>query len=263
MTFPKSPLVLTSLVSLTFAFASTEVLAQEVGASGTVTAQTAAVAPAPPPPPAAAPAPSPAPAVAAGIVDDGSADHDKVVGHFGITYFGVSQIPVASGTGARDNIPAPAIGVRYWLNRSIGIDAGLGFGFTTGSSEAVNAATTTTVDQPSRFGLLLHGGVPFALAAGKHYTFEFIPELNVGFGTGTIKQVGNPAPPDVNLSGLKLDLGARVGAEVHFGFIGIPELALQASVGLFLRRESWKSSTTVNCEPWAIFANNISAIYYF
>lgn len=279
MSFTKSSVLLASLSSLAVVVVSTEALAQEVGAGGTVTTQTTVTTQQAPPP--AAPVTTTTttrPALQTGIVDDASADHDKVVGHLGVTYFGVSQIPVSTPTGARDNVPAPAIGIRYWLNRSIGIDGGIGFGLTSGSVETVNGGTTTTVDAPSRLGFLLHGGVPIALAAGKHYTFEVIPELNLGFGSGTVKQAGQP---DISLSGLKLDLGARVGAEVHFGFIGIPELALQASVGLFLRRESWKASstangatvsssaavttlsTTVNGEPWAIFANNISAIYYF
>lgn len=280
MSFKQSSAI---IVSLAVGLVSTEALAQEVGAGGTVTTQTTVTTQ---DRPAAAPAPvatTTTTRVENGIVDDNSADHDKVVGHLGVTYFGVSEIPVAAAntSGTPDRILAPAIGIRYWLNRSIGIDAGVGLGFTSGSREQVSGGTTVANDAPSRFGMLLHGGVPIALAAGKHYTFEVIPELNIGFASGTIKGTGQNPAPDISLSGLKLDLGARVGGEIHFGFIGVPELALQASVGLFLRRESWKASqtvngatqsdassvlgfaTTVNGEPWAIFANNISAIYYF
>ncbi len=284
MSFKQSSVI---FVSLAVGLVSTEALAQEVGAGGTVTTQTTVTTQERP---VAAPATTTTttttpttPRLETGIVDDTSADHDKVVGHLGVTYFGVSSIPVAAvnAAGTPDRVLAPAIGVRYWLNRSIGIDAGLGLGLASGSRETVSGGTTVTTDSPSRFGMLIHGGVPIALAAGKHYTFEVIPELNIGFASGTIKGTGNTPAPDISLSGLKLDLGARIGGEIHFGFIGIPELALQASVGLFVRRESWKASqtvngatqsdassvlgfaTTVNGEPWAIFANNISAIYYF
>jgi hypothetical protein len=39
-------------------------------------------------------------------------------------------------------------------------------------------------------------------------------------------------------SGFLFEAGGRVGAEVHFGFLGLPYLAMQASVGLALRYES-------------------------
>lgn len=213
-------------------------------------------------------------------VEDGTPDHEKVVGHLGVSYFNISKLPIAQGLGAGAPAPgtvnAPVVGVRYWLQRGLGIDAGLGFGLTGSSSERVQGGTTTTVDNPSAFGLAVHGGVPIALANGKHYSFEVIPELNVGFTSGTIK-ANQPNVADIDLSGFRFDLGARVGAEVYFGFIGIPELALQASVGLAFSRQAWKAKqgdvsassgttslgTTLNGEPWAIFTNSIAAIYYF
>ena len=205
-------------------------------------------------------------------------DHSKFVGHFAIGYLGTSQIPLGATAagGFGGSVTAPAIGGRYWLNEKMGIDAGLGFAFSTGSSEVKNGGTTVTNDGASPFGLLLHGGVPLALAQGKHYTFEVIPELNVGFASQTIKGQNNN--PDTTLSGFRLDLGARAGAEVHFGFIGVPELALQGPVGLQFATQSAKTavgdnnsvsvsatgvSTTVQAAPWAIFTNNISALYYF
>jgi hypothetical protein len=151
----------------------------------------------------------------------------------------------------------------------MGIDAGLGFALASGSSK--QGANST--DKPSQFGLALHGGVPFALVVGKHYVFELIPEATIGFTSSTIK-----GSVDTDLSGFRLDLGARAGAEIHFGFIGVPELALQASVGLYIHNESRTAkpkvgdessdssttiATSVQGDPWAIFANSISALYYF
>lgn len=182
---------------------------------------------------------------------------------------GVSQIPIANPTGGAAVINAPIIGARYWLKRDIGIDGGIGFALSSGSIDA----NGTSTDKPSQLGFAIHAGVPLNLAYGKHYSFQVVPELNLAFSSATLK-----GTPDVSLSGFRFDLGARAGAEIHFGFIGVPELALQASVGLYLRRESRSATpsggqssgegtttfaTSVQGDPWAIFANNISALYYF
>ena len=222
--------------------------------------------------------------------EDPTSDHEKVVGHFGVGYLGLTNIPISpNGTGglnpnAPAQVAAPVIGIRWWLGEKIGLDLGLGLGLTSSSTEAVNGNNTISQDQPSVFALALHGGVPLVLAHQKHYKFLLIPELNVGFATST----ETPATPpgvvnpngDISHTGFHLDLGARVGAEIHFGFIGIPQLSLQATVGVFARRDAWKwkqdvgnatnsasagktsFGTSVQGDPWAIFANNISAIYY-
>jgi len=227
--------------------------------------------------------------------DDGVTDHEKVVGHLGVGYLGLTQLPIGSAGGgggaaggfthAKATLDAPVIGVRYWLSEKMGIDAGLGFTLFSSSTDAVANNTTTTVDGPAAFGVALHGGIPLAFAYAKHYKFLLIPEVNFGITKRGEKQNGTPAPPDINRSGLRIDAGARVGAEIQFGFIGIPELALQASVGLNFRYQNWKSQqdggqgaaptersvsdtqtafgTTVQSDPWALFVNNISALYYF
>jgi hypothetical protein len=234
-----------------------------------------------PPAPAARPAPA---AAAAAAEDEGAHDQERFVGHLGVTYFGVSEVPLF-GQAARN---APVIGIRYWLGQSIGLDLGLGVSLTSASVDCTNitfqgcvppgGGGTTTVDNPSVFAGAVHGGVPIVLGRGKHYAFEITPEATVGFATATIKST-NPGTSDTSISGSRIQLGARVGGEVFFGFIGVPELALQASVGLALRRDATKASsdnpsasagtsqmaigTTVEGAPWAIFVNNISAIYYF
>ena len=224
----------------------------------------------------------------AAAVDNDAPDHERFIGHFAVGYFGISQIPIATaapappGGGitapAGSTVTTPVIGARYWLRRGLGIDAGIGLGYTGGGTTQVSGNTTTTVSSPSSFGFALHAGVPLALAEGRHYVFELVPETTFGFATGSVKgQPGNPPGPDTSLNGLRFDLGARVGAELHFGFIGVPELALQASVGLYVRYGQFSASqgnnsfstngtsfaTTVMGDPWAIFANSISALYYF
>ncbi len=226
--------------------------------------------------------------------DDGITDHEKVVGKFGVMYFGVTQQPIGTGAAAnvgRGTVQTPVIGMRYWLQERLGIDVGVGFNFFS-SSRAVeaNGQPEATTDGPAVLAFALHGGLPLAFAYGKHYKFLLVPELNLGYATQTeaAQNVppGAPTPPDIHRSGFRFDVGARVGTEIQFGFIGIPELALQASVGLNFRRQVWSASrdanaaagvpnpesssdgqnnlgTTVQSDPWALFVNNISAIYYF
>jgi hypothetical protein len=225
--------------------------------------------------------------------DDGISDHEKVVGKFGVMYFGVTQQPIGQGAPAavtQGTVQMPMIGVRYWLQERLGLDLGLGFNFLSSSrATQANGQPETTTDGPAVVAVGLHGGVPLAFAYGKHYKFLLVPELNVGYATQTeaAQNVapGTATPPDIHRTGFRFDVGARIGTEIQFGFIGIPELALQASVGLNYRRQVWHASqdaappgvpnpssssfgtndlrTTVQSDPWALFVNNISAIYYF
>lgn len=205
-------------------------------------------------------------------------DHDRFVGRFAVGYFGISQIPLATEDGGSDPVSAPAIGVRYWLSPKLGLDLGLGFVIAGGSSEVDNGVTDAeTTDDPTTKGLLIHAGLPIALSCGEHFCFEVIPELNFGFASATVEGDADLDEEDLDLSGNRLELGARVGAEIHFGFIGIPELSLVGSVGLHYRRDSisgergdasgsrttWALATTAHEDPWALFTNNISALYYF
>jgi hypothetical protein len=234
-----------------------------------------------PPGAAAAPAPAAPPAVVAapGVVvapavvkeappEYAGNDHDLFVHHVAFGYFGVSQLPVGlpvGGVGGTTGIVnAPVIGVRYWATRTVGVDLGVGFGYVS-SSVAGAAASSDT------WGFALHGGLPLSLAASKHFSFEVVPiEVTFGFTGGSA-----PAGAGVagTLSGLRVDVGARVGAELQFGFIGIPQLALEASLGLYLEHEAYGQgtqtdqtttfSTSVGSDPWAIFTDTVSALYYF
>jgi hypothetical protein len=119
----------------------------------------------------------------------------------------------------------------------------------------------------------VHGGLPIAIHHAQHYSFLIIPELTFGYATASQQQMGMQ---DLDLNGVLFQIGCRAGAEIHFGFIGIPELALQATLGVLLDAEFTKASqgqasvssstvnftTTVTNAPWAVFTNTISAIYY-
>lgn len=220
------------------------------------------------------PPPAPQPTLSSGAFPEAPApavsDHSRVVGSFGIGWFGISNVPIAATNGDRDAIAAPAVGVRYWLNDMVGIDGGIGFA--TSSSKAKVGGTNN--DELSRTAFLLHAGVPLALATGRHYIFEVVPEINFATASGNTGDA-----TDTDISGLRFEVGARAGTEIQFGFIGIPELALEASVGLFLRSDSYKASppngaddikrsdfliSTSNINnPWDFFRSNVAARYYF
>jgi hypothetical protein len=128
---------------------------------------------------------------------------------------------------------------------------------------------------------LFHVGVPLSLAHSKHFSFQVVPEANIGFaGTGD----QDPDPDDdleVKSSGLLMNVGAKVGAEIQFGFIDLPNLSLQGCVGLYLQSETVKTradldgdvtqasvtgttlGTTLDADPWDIFTSSVSALYYF
>jgi hypothetical protein len=223
------------------------------GAQGQAGVQVAPPPPAPPPPPPA-----------------GGTDHDMFVGRLGVGWYGTRGVPVGP-----DVIQTHVVGVRYWATPMIGIDGGLGFATTSGSTNNQPQPPGTTFDNPSRTTFVLHGGVPIALGVSNHFSFQITPELDVGFGSGT-----NPAPPpgpNTDFSGFILQVGARAGGELQFGFIGIPQLAIDASVGAFLVSSSNKSitepfstkvstltiSTTNVFQPWNIFQGNVAVRYYF
>jgi len=203
-------------------------------------------------------------------------DHDRWVGRMGLGWYGVSDIRLGA-TG--ETISAPAIGVRYWLDRDIGIDAAIGFAMRSGSTSQTGRDPEDQ-DKPSATAFLLHGGLPIALHTEEHYSFLIIPEFNLGFASGTEKDfvpAGQTPAPDTDHSGFRLDIGARAGAEIHFGFIGIPALALEGSVGLFFTSQSGtteqgpgkakNSDTFIGTSsfnsPWDFFRSSVAARYYF
>lgn len=292
-----------SAILLSALFASYSAVAQQatatagVGVQGQAAAATPA-APPPPPPMPAAPADAyagqanqqnqagmaPPTATNANPPPAGNSDHDDMVGHLAVGFLGLRTIPYGL-----DNVlnsataPVPVIGVRYWIDPLVGLDLGAGLWIGGRSSDNTNpAGTKVSVDGPKPFAMVLHAGVPLALASSKHFVFEIIPEANFGFAKVT-QDAALPGTNDgtTKQSGTHFDLGARAGAEIHFGFMGIPQLSLVGSVGLRFQYDSlahevnpggtgvtkttssvWDLSTTVNGNPWDIFAGNISALYY-
>ena len=245
--------------------------AQSASAAATTSTRTTTAPVVAPAPSSAPPAPTQTGMTLPGVTPDpGGADHASVVRHFGIGYMGrrAMTIDADPATGTITTVDAPVIGARYWLDSMIGIDAGLGLLLSSGSSTVGNVSTSTqgyTV-------FIVHGGVPLALAGSRHFSFQVVPELNLGFARSP--RGGNGA----DLTGFHFDIGARAGTEIQFGFIGVPELSLQAGVGLALAYDHVKISpamgdsssvghtalgTSVGNNPWDIFTGNIAALYYF
>lgn len=197
----------------------------------------------------------------------GEADLDQVNPGIGFGWFGLSDIPIGGGAGDR-SVSAPVLGIRWWMDaplgpfRTWGLD--LGFGLARSSTDA-------TPQDVTRTGILLHGGLPLVVSATRHVAIEFIPELNLGLANG--KDANG-----TDVGGGYLELGARAGAEVFFGFMGLPQLSLEASVGLGFRRERRSEQpagasetstatttfgTSVQNQPWDLFRSGIAARYYF
>jgi hypothetical protein len=208
--------------------------------------------------------PPPMPVAQVAEPPQGEFDFDPAQRRWGIGYAGVSIVPTGAST-----VTVPALGLRYWLGPSSGVDVALGFGWTGGSTEVYGTST----DKSAVWGFIIQGGYPVVLSAHKHVCFEVIPSLTFGYG-GTSTGTGTA---EVDYSGLRLDIGARAGLEVFFGFIGIPELALSATVGAqfeYVRLSqsaygvsandtTFSFATTVQNNPWDFFTGNVAARYYF
>ncbi len=218
--------------------------------------------------------PGAAPAAAAA---GGASDHDQVVGRIAVGYLGRRSMVVGAdpqGPPFTAELAAPVVGIRYLIDQMIGLDAGLGLLVTSGSFEQDNPAPPDIDgDLPNATVFILHAGVPLSLASADHFSFQIVPEVNVGIGSGS------EADGDIKHNGFQLDAGLRAGAEIQFGFMGIPQLSLQGSIGALLAIQSLKTdndltdvtntqnqtvvTTTVGDNPWNIFTSNVAALYYF
>ncbi len=201
-----------------------------------------------------------------------SSDHAAVIRHFGVGYLGRVQIPGASNVSV--------VGARYWLSERWGIQAGLGF----------NAGRNRRDSEENPdfirdfFAGALHVGAPFVLHHNKHYKFLFVPEVH--FAVGTVDDERDPAidTDDREIDTFVFGFNLKAGAEIHFGFMGLPKLALQGTVGissqfstqrrrnadpadpsqsLSTRTRDFAFSTVNFNDPWDFFAANIAALYYF
>lgn len=210
-------------------------------------------------------------------------DHAAVVGSVGFTFLGVQNVTI-SPVGLADGYPtlgedrlgirAPMVGIRTWFSESIGLDVGLGLGV---GDLAVNGNGDLIGGLDGQFAIGIHAGLPVSVKAVKHFNVLLLPEFSFGYGKATLQ---NTEPTlDLDLSGIQLNIGARFGGELQFGFWGLPNLSLQATIGLGVR---YAKATATGVAPdggeapefdtseWSIrtiandiFNGTIRAIYYF
>ncbi|MBN1606460.1 MAG: hypothetical protein JW940_07490 [Polyangiaceae bacterium] len=254
-------------------------------APGVAPTQPPAAAQRPPPPPATLPPPGtlpppvPPPPPAAPELPD----HEKVAGQSGVGLLGVTTVDHVLADGeSTSGSSLPLIGLRHWAaSKGWGWQLGVGASHHSGTSSD-STPGRDNVDDPTVWNMGLHFGLPLAVYWDDHYTFLVLPNVNGGYSTW--RQLDNDnTPGDQGVSGntWAVSGGVRVGAEVHFGFIGVPMLTLQGTVGADLvwqrtRVEAVEAGREVTHgrwgldlrtadfnDPWALFTNSISALYYF
>ncbi|MGZ3421578.1 MAG: hypothetical protein ACXVEE_27120 [Polyangiales bacterium] len=218
---------------------------------------------------------------------DERTDLSKVVGRIGVAYFGGYDVPI--GTARTPNtVATQVLGIRTFFNEKVGLDIGLGIGVLSGSSELKQGTNDTKTDAPSTLAFSLKVGLPLVISSSRHLALFIEPQALVGYAGETVKAnvpVGTPAVPDTKHNGTRFTLGGAAGAMVQFGFIGMPQLALDATVGVGLDLTSTKTegpdpaaggnatftrsastvgfSTLSGSQPWNIFHSNVEVIYFF
>lgn len=239
-------------------------------------------------------APATATSTGGSITDtSGASDHAAVVGHLGLRYFGSADMPALSFTGGMATQGGTqaihTVGGRYWLNGALALEGGLGIGFSSGSNTRTVQSGGNTMqqssDNPNFFGLGLQLGLPIMVAEAKHLVIHLDPYLYFRYGTSGITTGSGMSTTDNTLSAVQFGLGANAVAELQFGFIGLPQLGLQAQFGFGLayNSNSFKSvvlstndTTTITSSGFGIgttvgpnygldqiISGSISAVWYF
>lgn len=138
------------------------------------------------------------------------------------------------------------LGVRYWINQTIGVDVAGGI----------------YIHEPpkgdTQAGLAVSVGVPLSVKSYKHVSFYLEPK----FAYALWRPAEDSKP-------WRFDLGGWFGAEVTLGWIGIPRLSFLAEMGagLTVVNDGSDSDVTLATKPghtfpW-MFDNNVGVVYYF
>lgn len=272
-------------------------------------------APAPPPPVAAQPVAAPpstppaaeaapsvtAPAPKTEVVRSTGTAVERIRGRFGLGFLGTHLVPVGygsptgtgdmpgisplgGGTSLQQTISVPTVGGLYWTQaafgpvKAVGILIGVGM-MSTGSGIQIEqpGQNQLSVSQPAVFGMTVHLGLPLAVSSGEHILISLAPEATFGFTTGIVRpSMGVTAPPAA-LSGSTIRFGARAAAEIFMGFIGLPEVSIEAgfrfgiavdnsSIAVGAAKYTVNSTvlvTSLEGTPWNVFTSSIAARYYF
>jgi len=225
---------------------------------------------------AAPPPPPPAP------VEDGT-DHDKAVGAWGIGLLGTQRLTMLGrpGGAGQFNVGMPVVGVRHWVTERYGFQAGIGLNAAGGTIKD-NEPGAHDDPNPTTIAMGLHAAAPISLYHDKSYNLLILPGLDFAFGDSRLQDDPDAAGDQATVQkSVLLQASVRAGAEVQFGFIGMPMLSLQGTVGAALgwtnsgieyteggqgrkRNASlWAIGTQNYDEPWDLFVGSIAAVYYF
>ena len=189
---------------------------------------------------------------------EGITDHELIVKQVGVRVVHWGKVGPATtaitgraegdmgDVGAADQFASmrlTTIGVRTWFNKRLGLDAGMSLYLHRGKDERV------------QFGMGVAAGVPIALGYFKHITIYAEPRFDLSFmrvAKGTIPVL--------------FGAGADLGAELSFGWIGIPRLTLQLAVGLAMRLQNDGDRTDFVLATRDFIdslAYNLGVTYYF
>jgi hypothetical protein len=225
----------------------------------------------------------PTPEVTDEKADDGKTDHQNVVGGFGVGLLSAVELnPLLPGAAYPEaSLVVPVLGMRTWLSEGFGFEVGLGFNTTSGE-RADDISDREDVPDPTIWGLALHLGVPLSFYNDEHYKFLLLPELNFGMSFGATEDDPNiDGDQAVRQRARLVGGGLRAGAEIHFGMIDLPMLALTGTVGVRVNyhdssveaaengivvtrvRSGVAASTSSFNDPWDVFVSSIAALYYF
>lgn len=210
-------------------------------------------------------------------------DGEQAMGTWALVVFNTRPFEFPN-TGGAPAIPLTiyTVGVRHWTTkplwkfRNFGVDLGVGLAFNRSNVTQPQTGTLVTEDGPSTSGFGLHAGLPLAITVHEHAIFELVPEIDLIRAKETI-------PPLVaggdttEYTGWAFRTGVKAGFEIFFGFIGIPQLAVEAGVTGMVTFDSvkstigpierstrqWGFSTQRGTEPWSVFTGSVAAMYHF
>lgn len=205
------------------------------------------------------------------VVEVIETDHEAIRLRPGVGYFGWMRAPLGVHG---DRITTHLIGLRYWFRRSLGLDFALG-----GNVEAGSGSTA--------FATAARASLPIAFVVEKHLVLFVAPAAGFTLAGRTVagERAVSPitgleqTPPNTRDNGLGVSFGLRVGAEIHFGFIGMQRLSLSGAIGIDaayarLRTSAPGPSTTREPEPRAVESRatrfglesalaDLAVLYYF
>jgi hypothetical protein len=176
----------------------------------------------PPPPPI--PDSTPAMPVSPPTVEAGPTDHDSVVGHWGVEARQVGTFQRTAGNDPSCGMDCPihlnALSVRRWQNQHYAWTAGLVLGLGSGSRYDTGA----TRNWDTYFGIGPTVGASFLLADWHHLAVSFSPGIDFVYFL----------PRASGAKTTLLNIRAPLEAELHLGFLGIPQLSVGITSGLVI-----------------------------